>query len=150
MDLKARIQTIVGTIQTEDPAPPLAFRYGRKSDENINADSGTFPAVVLIEPDQFGFTVDPQSGQVRERANVFIQFITLCEMGDQAEARYDSLQLMRKYAAEFIFRLNATNLFQDLAVNYPAVAIVDTYDANVCGVEINLGNLTSTQPERIC
>lgn len=122
------------------------FRYGRRYDENINADNGTFPAIVLLEPDQMGFYVDVMTGASYDRYNVFIQFIDKIEMGQQASARDQVVENMRTLAATFIARLNESNEFQAFNAIINGVLMVDTYDANVAGIEINITGLTDTYP----
>lgn len=148
MTLDEKIAQVVSKMQTPIPA----FRYGRKQDENINGDNAAYPAIVLLEPDQPGFRISPSNGQIFERNNVFIQFldITPTGMGEQANNRKSTINAMKLKAAEFLLRLNDSNLFSAFAEVVPGVAIIEYYDANVCGIEINIAGLTDTQPLPIC
>lgn len=132
------------------PAP--AFYYGRKFDMNIIADGATFPAVVLLEPDQFGFRVSAGTGQVFDSYNLFFQFLatTPVGLGEQANNREATIEQMRALAGLFIYRLNESNLFSGFNERVGGVVIVDYFDANVCGIEINITNLTDVQPRPIC
>ncbi len=145
MNLRTQIESIASQL------PNVAFRYGRRYDENINGDNESYPAIVLLEPDQFGFRVSTSNGQMYDRYNIFIQFIKNgVEVGEQASARESIVEEMRSLAAQFIVKLNSANIFKDIPENIPGVLIVEAYDANVCGIEINISNLTDTQPRHIC
>lgn len=143
MRLDEQIAQVVSQMQK-----PPAFRYGRKADENINADNGAFPAIVLIEPDQFAFRVAPMNGSIYDRNNIFLQFLdkTPVGMGEQANNRKATIEAMKVLCVEFLRELNASNLFSSFNENVPGVPIIDYYDANVCGIEINIAQLTDTQP----
>ena len=143
MRLDEKIAHIVSQM---NPAP--AFRYGREQDENVNADDAPFPAVVLIEPDQFGFRVAAQNGSVYDRNNIFIQFLdkTPVGMGEQANNRKSTIEAMKVKAVQFLRILSQSNLFSAFGENVAGVPIIDYYDANVCGIEINIAQLTDTQP----
>jgi hypothetical protein len=156
MNIKQAIESIVNELiyipfGSDEPVP-VAFGYGRKYDNNINADNDSFPRVYLIEPDMPGFRVKAIDGNVADRYNLFLQFLILQapEMGQQAEYRYDSVEEMRTLAAQFLYRLSESDLFEDITETVPAVLLVDYLDANVTGIEINLAQLTSLQPRMIC
>ncbi|MDF3076136.1 MAG: hypothetical protein K0S09_25 [Sphingobacteriaceae bacterium] len=153
MNLKTQISAIVATMRSgvllEDTTEqPIYFRYGRKSDENINGDNESYPAVVLLEPDQMGFKVSSM-GQIYDRYNLFLQFIDQEVMGEQASERESKIEAMRSLAAQFIFLLNKENAFNDISESVPGVTVIDTYDVNVVGIEINI-SLTDTQPRVFC
>lgn len=131
----------IGLIVSELPGVPN-FVYGRKSEINISGDNAQFPAVVLIEPDQMGFNLDATTGGLKDTYNVFIQFIDQIEMGEDANYRHPVVEDMRTLAGTFIRRLSAADIFKDLNVNIPGILVVDTYDVNVAGIEINLAQLT--------
>lgn len=140
MNLKSKIQTIVSSLG-------VAFRYGTKYDENINADGGVFPAIILLEPDNGGFNLAPVGGLIRDQDNVFLQFIDIIRMGEQAGYREPDIEDMKSLAVRFINALNATNYFQDIPITAMKwVKIVDVYDANVVGIELNIPLLTDMQP----
>lgn len=148
MDLRAEISNLVAQLSTEP-----GFLYGRKSEINIQGDDAillqTVGCVALIEPDQLGFTLDPVTGGLRDNYNTFIQFIIQNDTGEQANYRHPYVQRMRNMAAEFIGLLNDSELFDALNTNIPGYLVVDAYDFNVCGIEINLTQLTDLQP-RLC
>lgn len=155
MNLKSVIASIVAELvyfNSDDEIVQVTFQYGRKMDNNINADNDTFPAVYLIEPDMPGFRVKQVDGNVADRWNVFIQFLTLMapEMGQQAAYREAAVEQMRTLAAQFLYRLSKSDYFEDITETIPAVLLVDYYDVNVTGIEINLASLTALQPIEIC
>lgn len=141
MDLREQIGVIAMGL-TGNPQ----FVYGRKSEVNIIMDNTGTAAVVLIEPDQFGFNLNTTTGVVRDSYNTFIQFIKQIEMGEDANYRHPVVEEMRTLCAEFIQKLNEADIFQDLNTNIPGVLVVDTYDVNVAGIEINLAQLTDIYP----
>lgn len=142
MDLRQQIGAIVMGL-TGNPT----FVYGRKSEVNVSGDNLSFPAVVLIEPDQFGFNLNQTTGVVRDTYNVFIQFIDVVDpLGEDANYRHPVVEAMRTLCAEFIQELSNADIFQDLNTNIPGVLVVDTYDVNVAGIEINLAQLTDVYP----
>lgn len=140
MNLRNKIETIAGSLG-------VGFRYGTKYDENINADNGIFPAIILLESDNGGFNVQPMLGNVRDQDNVFLQFIDIIRMGEQADYRESTIEDMKTLAVRFINALNNTNQFQDIPENaIKWVKIADVYDANVAGIELNIPLLTDMQP----
>lgn len=119
------------------------FYYGRKSDINIKGDNSAFPAIILIEPDDIGFTFNTGSGNIRDVDSVFIQFVDKVEMGQQAGERLSTIQAMRILAAQFVDQVVnhhdiklMTATAQEFYVR--GTLIVDYYDVNVAGIEINL------------
>lgn len=135
----------IGSIALDLTGSPN-FVYGRKSEINISGDNAVFPAVILIEPDQFGFNLNPTTGAVRDSYNVFIQFVDQVDMGEDANYRHPVVENMRTLCAEFLQKLSASEIFQDVNPNVPGVLVVDAYDVNVAGIEINLTQLTDIQP----
>lgn len=156
MNIRDAIEQLVSELEYyregESYTTPVGFGYGRKYDNNINADNDTFPRVYLIEPDMPGFRVKALDGNVNDRWNIFLQFLTLDapEMAQQADYRYDAVEDMRSLAAQFLYRLSLSDLFEDITEIVPAVLLVDYLDANVTGIEINLANLTALQPIGFC
>jgi hypothetical protein len=135
----------IGSIAMSLTGSP-AFYYGRKSEINVQGDDMILPAVILIEPDQFGFSISPYSGAVKDTYNVFIQFVDQVTMGEDANYRHPVVEAMRTLCAEFILKLSEADIFEDLNTNIPGVLVVDTYDVNVAGIEINLARLTDLSP----
>jgi len=145
MSIKSRIQEL---------SAPNAFYYGRNHDINIQADDASWPAVVMIEPDTLGFTIG--QGTIRKSATVFIRFLDMLpdgvDIAEQADARLPTIDSMADLAAEFINTvMNDTELELVLGGDsrIPALAVIDAYDAHLCGVEIQL-QLRLTYPEAIC
>lgn len=142
MSLKSDIAEIVATL----PGTP-AFRYSRRSEENINGDNAPYPAVILIEPDQGGFNIQGMSGLARDRNNTFIQFLDKTVMGDQALDRETVVDAMKTLAVQFIQALNNSNKWQDIAeTGYNWVLLVDYYDVNTAGIELNISQLINREP----
>ncbi len=158
MNIRDVIALIVSQLEYIPPGSsvepePVAFAYGRKYDQNINADNQSFPVVCLIEPDMPGFRVKALDGNVADRYNLFIQFLDKAgegEIGQQASYREATVEAMRTLAAQFLYRLSASDYFEDITETVQAVLLVDVYDVNVTGIEINLPNLTALQPLAIC
>lgn len=121
------------------------FYYGRKSEINITGDNAKLPAVILIEPDQFGFNISP-TGAIKDTYNVFIQFVDQVDAIEDANYRHPTVESMRTLCAEFIRELSEADIFLDFNQNIPGVLVVDMYDVNVAGIEINLAQLTDIQP----
>lgn len=141
MNLREQIGTIAMAL-TGNPT----FVYGRKSEINCSGDNFEFPAVVLIEPDQFGFSLNPNTGNVKDTYNVFIQFIDKIVPGEDANYRHPVVEAMRTLCAEFILKLSEADIFLDINANIPGVLVVDEYDVNVAGIEINIAQLTDIYP----
>jgi hypothetical protein len=131
----------------------ISFHYGRKFDINIQGDNKCFPAMILIEPDDIGFTVDMNNGNIKQYDTVFIQFVDIVPMAEQASDREDVVNSMRMVAADFVNRvINSKTLAVQSAggiVNVRGTLIVDEYDVNVAGIEINLP-LSLVYPEQVC
>lgn len=139
MSLTTEIQSIAISLG-------VAFRYGRKYDENINGDDAVFPAIVLLEVDQPGLRINKTTGQVWDRDNIFIQFIDKTVMCEQAIDREEVVSSMKLLAAKFIKELGNSKYFSDFGENINGVLLVDYYDVNVTGIEFNITGLTSIYP----
>lgn len=141
MNLREQIGSIAQGLSSSP-----AFYYGRKSEINVQGDNMVLPAVILIEPDQFGFNLSPSTGAIKDTYNVFIQFVDQVDAMEDANYRHPVVEAMRTLCAEFLRELSDADIFLDLNTNIPGVLVVDTYDVNVAGIEINLANLTDIQP----
>lgn len=142
MNLKSQIQSIVSQL----PGSP-SFYYGREHEANVEVDNIQFPVVVLIEPDQMGFNLNTTNGNVRDTYNIFIQFIDRMEdISQDANYRNTTVEAMRTLAAKFLQLLSNSDLFADVNPNVNGVLLVDYYDANSQGIEINLTQLTDIYP----
>lgn len=144
MNLEEQFRELV-----ERMSPQPVFLYGRKHEINVSADNAAFAetgAIVLIEPDQMGFFKARATGTVRDRYNIFVQFIKPVVMGEDANYRSPTVEAMRTLAAKFIDLLDQSDIFGDLPENLPGFLLVDYYDANVAGIEINIAQLTDIYP----
>lgn len=150
MTIKDRIQSIAATLSDN-------FYYGRNHDINIQADNGTFPAIVMIEPDSIGFTFSQLGGTIRRTSTVFIRFLDMLpdgvDIAEQADFRLPVIDDMMLLAAEFV---NAVINDSDIELivsgdtfQVQGVPVIDAYDAHLCGVEIQLP-LRLVYPEVIC
>lgn len=140
MDLREIVQNIVSELST---AP--SFLYGRKSEINYSADNVAQTFVALIEPETGAFQRS-SIGTLRDAYDTFIQFVGQIDPGEHADYRHPMIQQQMSIAKEFIRALDRSDYFLDLNANIPFVIIVDNYDLNVAGVEINLARLASLQP----
>ena len=149
MDLRSQIGAIALQLTYTDKNGTTRnpnFLYGKKAEINVQGDNARFPAVILIEPDQFGFSIQPTTGAVRDSYNVFIQFVDQVDMGEDANYRHPVVEDMRTLCAQFLRKLSDTDIFQDLNINIPGILVVDAYDVNVAGIEINLAQLIDIYP----
>lgn len=160
MDFKQKINLMV-----DDLTGAPYFNYARKSEANIIFDDepntdGTgedrsIPiedrktAVLLIEPDSFGWINDPVTGEINEYYDVHIQFVQQFEMGLMADMREPVIKYLKGLAKEFIYSMLNDEAFELYTTNIPAVPIIDYYDANLVGVEINIARLVIKDAE-IC
>lgn len=158
MDLREQIADIVSDLiyiplqgeKNRDGTLKIAeapnFLYGRKPEINVQGDNARFPAIILIEPDQFGFKFDSLTGNVQDRANVFIQFVNEIDEIEDANYRHPVVMKMKRLAIDFIQQLNRADIFEDLNPNIPGILVVDSYDVNVAGLELNFAQLTDIYP----
>ncbi len=137
MDFTAAIKQIV-----EDNMLGFSFYYGRRSEANDAGDTLQFPAIILVEPDTGGLSRDPNMGRIKQARDIFIQFMDIIPMGEDANERHPAVMAMGDAAAKFVQALERTDLFQDLPSYLPMYLKVDTYDVNVAGWELNIPRLT--------
>lgn len=144
MNLRSQIESLVLQLTGhENVYESPSFYYGREHEANVFADDVKFPLVVLIEPDQMGFNVNTTTGTIRDTYNVFIQFIDRKEdISQDANYRHETVEAMRTMAADFLRLLSNSDYFFDVNPNVNGVLLVDYYDANTQGIEINLTQLT--------
>lgn len=145
MSIKERIQELVLTFSPN-------FYYGRKSDINIQGDNASFPAIILIEPDEIGFSVSTDYGTIKDTETCFVQFVDIVTMGEQAIDRVQVINDMRLLAATFVNSILSDpiiELQQAGTIGIKGVLVVDKYDVNVAGIEIQLP-LRLILPKVIC
>lgn len=129
------------------------YEYGRNADFNITGDNTPSPAVLCIEPDQQFLNMSALTGNVGDGYNLFIRFLQLIPtigIGDAAASRVQAITDQKLNAAKFISQLSEDDLFLDLNATIPIVTIIEAYDGNWFGVEINLRNLQVAEPLDTC
>lgn len=141
MDFKTVVKDIV-----ENKMEGFTFYYGRRSEANYAGDALTFPAVVLVEPDTGGLSRDPNMGRIHQSRDLFIQFLDKVPMGEHAEERHPVVMAMSAAAADFVQELDRSDIFRDLPSYLPMFLIVDRYDVNAAGWELNIPRLTPNAP----
>lgn len=132
-----------------------SYSYARKSEQNVNADDLIFPNILFIEPDSFGFTPSLISGNLKSYTNIFIQFTTRMpeqncsvkdEIGRDANYRNAMIEEMKKLASKFVQKILADDDFENVVNDMPMIPIIEAYDANVFGVELQIPKLIHTFP----
>lgn len=132
-----------------------SYSYARKSEQNINADRIVFPNILFIEPDSFGFTPSLVSGNLRSYTNIFVQFTTRMpdqedpvkdEIGRDANYRNAMIEEMRTLAAQFVQKILRDDDFENFVNDMPMIPVIEAYDANVFGVELQIPKLIHTFP----
>ncbi len=133
--------------------PTASYQYGRNTDFNINGDNTSSPVVLCIEPDQQYINLNPVSGNVYDGYNLFLRFLQLIpnmDIAEQAPTRVSAIALQKLNAATFIAQLSQDDKFIDLPNIIPVIPVIEAYDGNWFGVEINLKNLQTIKPFDIC
>lgn len=141
------IQTIAA-----DVLPSYSYVYGRQNDVNIEGDNQPSPMVACIYPDQQFLNLSGLTGNTYDGYNLFIRFVEKLDNIAEQSPYYDAAVNRQKLAAaNFIYRLSTDDIFQDLRTPIPIVAVIEAYDGNWFGVEINLINLQTIYPlDTIC
>lgn len=148
MNISQYIQSIV-----TQSLPNAHYEYGRNVDFNINGDDVPSDVVLCIEPDQQFLNLSPLVGTITDGYNLFIRFIQLIpniDIAEQAPTRVTAIDTQKKNAAQFIMDLSNDDLFKDLATPIQVVSVIEAYDGNWFGVEVNLKNLETIEPLEVC
>lgn len=126
------------------------FSYMGKYEHN-SADHLDFTTarVNLFEIEQPGFKFNKNTGNVRDRFPVFIEFLKKSDQDLTAIQRESIIQDMRNLAASFILTIDQSGLFEELPEIIQGVTVRDRYDTNTAGYEMNL-ILVSYNPMNIC
>ena len=149
MNIRDKIGSIVATLDG------VSFNYARKSEHNVDADNIAFPNALFIEPDSFGFTPSIVSGNLKEYTNIFIQFTTRMpnqddpvkdEIGRDANYRNAMIEEMRDLARQFVQIILSDEDFENIINDMPMIPVIEAYDANVFGVELQIPKLIHTFP----
>lgn len=142
------VQVLTG-YAAQMPGSP-AFLYSRKSEQNANDDIDYSNGLInLLEIDQPGFAYNSTNGNLRRRYPCFIQFVKKLEPDTTAADRDSTIEEMMLLVAAFIIKIDKGDLFDKLQPVIPGQAIVNYYDSNVVGAEINL-ILIPNEPMAIC
>ncbi|WP_207425989.1 hypothetical protein [Pedobacter sp. SYSU D00535] len=146
MNLVNAIQSIVATL-TGEPH----FTYQGKFEHNVKGDDKDYSTanVNLLELEQIGFKKNSSAGGLRDRFPIFIEFVKQVDQNLTAEERRPVIEEMRLLAAEFILAVDESDLFEELPETISGVVVIDRYDVNVAGVEINLV-LIANEPMSFC
>jgi len=132
-----------------------SFNYARKSEQNVSADDLCFPNILFIEPDSFGFIPSIVSGTLKSYTNIFIQFTTRMpysndehkdEIGRDANYRNAMIEEMKTLAAEFVQLILRDEAFENVVNDMPMIPVIEAYDANVFGVELQIPKLIHAFP----
>lgn len=146
MTISDYIQAIAAQVN-----PSGSYQYGRNTDFNINGDGTASPVILCIEPDQQFLNLSTLTGNIYDGYNLFIRFLTLRPtIAEQAPDRVQAIADMKLLAASFISQLSNDDNFQDIPSRIPIIEVIDAYDGNYCGVEINLQNLQLINPVPVC
>lgn len=123
------------------------FYYGRRHEVNADGDNFTYPAIILVEPDSGNLRRSDTVGAFRKVNDTFIQFLEKSpEISQGANYRYTDIQAMVELAVQFLYKVDASDIWDDLNQDNPWALQVDLYDANTCGIELNLGKLSNLFP----
>lgn len=133
--------------------PAATFQYARNTEFNIIGDDVQSPVILAIEPDQGFLNLSNVTGTVGDGYNLFIRFLELIPqigIAEQAPTRDAAIQRQKEQAAKFIYTLSSEDKFKELTSPIPYVRVIEAYDGNWFGVEINLRNLEFIEPLDIC
>lgn len=153
MNIRDKIGSLIAAMSTVEE--PISFAYARKSEYNITADDLVFPNALFIEPDSFGWVVSPSNGTLKPYTNIFVQFVTRMpdqefptkdEIGRDANYRNGMIEEMKAKAEQFIYLIMNDEAFENVSNDIPAIPVIEAYDANTFGVEINIAKLIHTFP----
>lgn len=148
MTISDYIQSIVS-----ECLPDATFQYGRNTDFNINGDDVASPAVLVIEPDQQYLNLNATSGNVYDGYNLFMRFLQLIPQigtAEQAPTRVAAITAQKANAALFLSQLSEDDNFIDIPAQTPLIPVIEAYDGNWFGVEINIRNLQVLRPFDVC
>lgn len=150
MNIRDKIGSIVATLDG------VSFKYARKSEYNISADDIVFPNALFIEPDSFGLSVSGgQFGTLKPYTNIFIQFVTRMpnqeeptkdEIGRDANYRNAMIEEMKDLAKQFIYKVMNDDDFETIVNDIQMIPVIEAYDANCFGVEVNIAKLIHAFP----
>lgn len=144
------IKDYIQTIATE-ALPSYSYVYGRQNDVNIQGDNQSSPMVACIYPDQQFLNLIALTGNIYDGYNLFIRFVEkLDNIAEQSPYYDDAVNRQKFAAATFLSQLSADDNFKDLRTPIPIVAVIEAYDGNWFGVEINLSNLETIYPFTVC
>lgn len=127
------------------------FAYSGKYEHNVDGDDQDYSSglVNVLEIEQFGFKRNRFTGTTRQRYPLFIEFVVKADQELTATQRNFYIEDMKELAAEYIELLDRSGLFEELPEVIDGIQVVNRYDVNTVGVELNL-ILVPKEPMQIC
>lgn len=146
MNLIDELKVLAGRLQGKP-----AFSYSGKYEHNVISDDQDYSSGVVnvFEIEQFGFKRNRFTGTTRQRFPLFIEFVVNADQELTATQRNFILEEMKEMAAEYIELIDGSGLFEELPDVIDGITVVNRYDVNVVGVELNLV-VVSKEPMQIC
>lgn len=127
------------------------FAYSGKYEHNVDGDDQDYSSGVVnvFEIEQFGFKRNRITGTMRQRYPIYIEFVVKADQELTATQRNFYIEDMKGLAAEYIELLDGSGLFEELPEVIDGIQVVNRYDVNTVGVELNL-ILVAKEPMQVC
>jgi len=130
MNVQEKIQKIVDSIDG------ISYEFNDWTRANVKLDTKALPTCLYILPasGQFYF----HNGIFRDFPNAMIAFLDKAEFDFEGNENEITVERMKKYAREFIVKLNASGMFQPIVEFIPYTVPYDILDVNLTGVVIDV------------
>ena len=103
---------------------------------NVRLDSGVMPAILNVLPVSGHFNLGKM--HLKDFPNCMLAFLDKADLDFDGAENDAIIERCKEFAKEFILRLNASGLFEQVEGDIPYSIVYDKLDVNVTGIVIEM------------
>lgn len=130
-----------------DDIEGITYLYDNWATANVKLDDIQMPAVINVLPVSGKFSMSQI--QIKDCPHCMLAFADITDLDFDGLENDEVIERCKRYAIEFLKRLNKSGLFEDISGDIPYSVFYDKLDANITGIMIEL-QLKEVQGVPLC
>lgn len=130
MTVEAKIKSIVEEMKG------ITYIFDNWATANVRLDSSAMPAVLNVLPVSGRFNLGKT--QLKDFPNCMLAFLDKSDFDFDGTENDEIIERCKLLAKEFILRLNASEMFEQVEGDIPYSVVYDKLDVNVTGIVIEM------------
>lgn len=130
MTVEAKIKSIVEEMKG------ITYIFDNWATANVRLDSSAMPAVLNVLPVSGRFNLGKT--QLKDFPNCMLAFLDKSDFDFDGTENDEIIERCKLFAKEFILRLNASEMFEQVEGDIPYSVVYDKLDVNVTGIVIEM------------